>query len=1065
MVKSNNVTIAVFDRETADGLEIVKFRKQDGPLTKRITLTGSDPTACVMSRGAARRALFDDLQSFAACIGGLASNEAIALGRLRSDLPDEVAVATKYRLNGTARPDLIARTGDHIAYRPGKLALALLDYDTKGTPGAVRERIKEAGGFEAALAIVLPELATAGRVTRLSTSAGISRSDTGERLAGSDGRHAYILVRDGTDIERFLYVLHERAWLAGFGWLMVGAGGQLLERSIVDRMVGAPERLVFEGAPVLEAPLVQDALARSPRVTEGAALDTRAGCPDLNIAQRAQCDDMKVTAKRALAGPAAAARDAFIEAQAAKLATRTKVPLAEARRTVERQARGVLLPGVALAFDDPELAGITVAEVLADPARFVDETLADPLEGVKYGRGKAKVMRSYADGSVFIRSFAHGLAYYDLRHDVHTVEAAVLRCDKSEAANVLATMLLVAAVEADEEAELRELVIQRTGIKPVPLKAKIKAARARYAKQQAEADRDRRSAEHMDGRVQMAAPAEKGAFLPVMEALDHVLCGVRDAEPPMRDIGIAAHPIEVRVRRPELMHELTSAGGNATETEETRLPAPELALLTRHTRVTLGHLIERHARYVAKTKNGEMEVHLPREFIENYTEYAASKLPRVGAIVTNPLVLHDGALLAPDGLDRARRVIFRIDPALRACIPDAAECKPEAVAEAMDYLCNVWLCDVTTDFAGKCTLIAIALSVLERVLLPERPIFLVTAGQAGGGKTTAVIMVVLACTGAKPPAAAWSTDREERRKALLSYLSEGLPVLVWDNIDDGMQIACPSVEKASTAETYVDRVLGISGFREVPATTIMIFNGNNIEVLGALASRKLEARIEVERPDPENRDFIHDDPIGFTLDNRGEIMRYLYTVLLSNPQLRQATAVKQRHTRFKTWWHLVGSAVEHAAAALAKAERGKPLPDGQVAATAIDFGAMFVAAAADDERTGGAAGALRILADKWSNESTFAAADVATFMGDGTGGGLDDVALRGYLDALGNRPMATPATTMEVTTRLKLLTGSPQKVGNRILKLMRYQDAKGKRTAQYVVKVISDAPDDDDPPF
>ena len=55
-------------------------------------------------------------------------------------------------------------------------------------------------------------------------------------------------MRDGTDIERFLKTLHERCWLAGFGWMMVSGSGSLLERSIVDRMVFAPSRPVFEGA-------------------------------------------------------------------------------------------------------------------------------------------------------------------------------------------------------------------------------------------------------------------------------------------------------------------------------------------------------------------------------------------------------------------------------------------------------------------------------------------------------------------------------------------------------------------------------------------------------------------------------------------------------------------------------------------------------------------------------------------------------------------------------------------------------------------------------------------------
>ena len=53
---------------------------------------------------------------------------------------------------------------------------------------------------------------------------------------------------------------------------------------------------------------------------------------------------------------------------------------------IARQCRGILLPDVALPFDDADLAGITVADVLADPARFEGATLADPLEGIDYGR-------------------------------------------------------------------------------------------------------------------------------------------------------------------------------------------------------------------------------------------------------------------------------------------------------------------------------------------------------------------------------------------------------------------------------------------------------------------------------------------------------------------------------------------------------------------------------------------------------------------------------------------------------------------------------------------------------
>jgi len=72
--------------------------------------------------------------------------------------------------------------------------------------------------------------------------------------------HIYLHVLAGDDIPRTLAALSDRLWLNGCGWLVVGAAGQVLVRSIVDASVGTPERLVFEGAPVVEPPLARIAV-------------------------------------------------------------------------------------------------------------------------------------------------------------------------------------------------------------------------------------------------------------------------------------------------------------------------------------------------------------------------------------------------------------------------------------------------------------------------------------------------------------------------------------------------------------------------------------------------------------------------------------------------------------------------------------------------------------------------------------------------------------------------------------------------------------------------------------
>src|SRR5258708_21022527 len=93
-------------------IELTRLTKVGGPLTKRISLAAdgtllNDGAACVMSRGAAERIKVADVAALATLIEELKPSQALALGNLRADLPDKVEVATKNRLNGTARPDII----------------------------------------------------------------------------------------------------------------------------------------------------------------------------------------------------------------------------------------------------------------------------------------------------------------------------------------------------------------------------------------------------------------------------------------------------------------------------------------------------------------------------------------------------------------------------------------------------------------------------------------------------------------------------------------------------------------------------------------------------------------------------------------------------------------------------------------------------------------------------------------------------------------------------------------------------------------------------------------------
>jgi hypothetical protein len=1041
-------------------IEITRVAKTGGPLTKRIYIndTGkvvSDGSACVMGSGIATRAQFPDLAALAGCIGSLAQHEAIILGRLRGDLPDRVEITTKGRLdemNGAAAPNIIARTSTFISYRPGHAGLALLDYDTKGMPPDVAERIKALGGFWPALLTVLPALATSARLLRNSTSSGLYRHDTGEQLPGSSGVHVYVAVADGADTERFLKTLHDRCWLAGLGWMMVGAGGQMLERSIVDRMVGAPERLVFEGAPVLDAPLAQDQDARRPIVREGDALDTVAHCPPLTLVEKSKLKEMRAKDGYRLAPDAAKARDAFIEEQSARLATRTGMSPADAKQVIARQCRGVLLPHIALPFDDEALTGTTVADVLADPARYEGETLADPLEGIPYGTCKAKIMRR-PDGSPWINSFAHGRTTYELKLDAGTVEAALNRAPANEAAALFVRLALQADLDTDETERLRDLTAARVGVGKRAIAQKLKAAQAEHDHQRYQDERQRRAAERQDPRPQIEAPAPDAPWLPIMDALNDVLAASPAAEPPMRDIdGIM---VEVKVRRLPNMHALTSAGANEDETDDARLPPPEQPLLTRMEEPQLAEMIERHIDFI---EDDGRPVHLGSAFVHHFHKRPDDRLPIGAAIATLPAVLADGTLLAGVGLDRDRGIIFRIPPELMTVLPRREDCTPGAVAEAMRFLTEDWLCDVAADYTGKACLIAAALTVIERSLLPERPVFFVTAGRRGGGKTTALIMLLMAVTGVRPSAAAWSTNEEERRKALLAYLMEAIAAIVWDNIPRGTQISCPHIEKACTTAFYSDRRLGVSEMVAVAASVVQFFTGNNIGPRGDLASRSLSIRLEVDRADPENRPFTHPDPIGWTEANRARILRALYTVLLGNPAVRPGANVAAE-TRFKTWWRLVGSAIEHAAQQHHEHVTAFAMDKVKDGPETIRFRDLFLSQEDDDEETASLAETLGALAaTNWPKiegqaPGTFQAADVARLLNDRSITVANEVleraaTVREFL--FPKHPDGQTVTPKSVGKRLKAHAGEPVRVGDQTFTLMAGADPHTKVTVFHV---------------
>jgi hypothetical protein len=521
-------------------IEITVFHSAHGPLTKRISIAGgkikSDGSACRMVAGMAHRVLLDSPASLAKLLENMPSEEAIALGRLRSDLADNVKVVLKKNLNRCTSPNVIARTADYLKYAPSELACMLLDHDAKSMPIEIAAKLKEAGGFWRAVVAVIPVLNDAARVRRRSTSAGLYNRDTRKWLEKSASQHTYIAVQDGADIKRGLKTLHDRLWLAGYGYFVTSAAGQLLDRSIIDASVYGAERLVFEGAPILVPPVGQSQKERRPRFHDGVVVDTMAALPPLTIRETAKLRELKARQQQALAAKAAKVRAAYVANRAKRLVERTGITPQAAAQIISRLCEGVLFPSIVLHFDDPSLVGVTVAKVLADPARYENETLADPLEGVGYGRCKAVIMLN-GDGTPWIHSFAHGRTVYQLRYDATAVQAALGQAKDNEVLNALLRLDAQAEINEVELERLVRYARKRTGHGIRVITRTLQEARKQRRARQVHDQHERRLAERNDPRPQLSCPPVDSPWIPVMQAINEVIAAAPRPEQTRRDIN------------------------------------------------------------------------------------------------------------------------------------------------------------------------------------------------------------------------------------------------------------------------------------------------------------------------------------------------------------------------------------------------------------------------------------------------------------------------------------------------------------------------------------------------
>jgi hypothetical protein len=120
---------------------------------------------------------------------------------------------------------------DHKSVYPATQSAARRGGARSGRPGAARDALRASGPVD---------FAAINKAALAAFPAVLARVLPGGKRVGA------VTVKNGADIPRALKNLHGRLWLGGFGYFIVGAIGQLLDRSLIDSSVGDPERRRLE---------------------------------------------------------------------------------------------------------------------------------------------------------------------------------------------------------------------------------------------------------------------------------------------------------------------------------------------------------------------------------------------------------------------------------------------------------------------------------------------------------------------------------------------------------------------------------------------------------------------------------------------------------------------------------------------------------------------------------------------------------------------------------------------------------------------------------------------------
>lgn len=510
---------------------------------------------------------------------------------------------------------------------------------------------------------------------------------------------------------------------------------------------------------------------------------------------------------------------------------------------------------------------------------------------------------------------------------------------------VIATWAARAAHLPRTEAEvLIEEVERLTGIKPRKLAGALNEARQRAAKERARAA----FADEIAGRT--VIEIEKGEVGKMSEATVRAVLGVANPGELVVFGGALARVGERELPYTHLIDDRDGCGP----------PVPQLEPLNES---ALEVLIERGAVFVSATAKGhKARQYVPHKVKRHLLENPPASVPKVSGLISHPIVLAGGEIVAEDGLHERSRLFVRgaTVRGLRPYTRTEAAAALKRIQEALFGECEFASAeDADIAVSGLFT-------AVERRVLDQAPGLAVLSSRQSAGKTTVARVIHVVLSGRDMPVTTLPRDEGEMQKRVLAMLLRSPELVCLDNVADGLTFRSETLAAVMTSGELQQRVLGESRDVEALTNTLWVITGNNLKLGADEVTRWMVCRLAPRTARPEERRFKHPDVVGRAMQVREQVLRDVIGIVAGY----QVSGVEvPRATRYHAWERMV---------------RG-PL----IWAGATDVAAVFAKNRAESSDEQGVVGLLLALRDLFG-DGEFRASDVArSVQGQVPGGGLE----------------------------------------------------------------------------